>query len=271
MKLSISNIAWEQHDDREILKLLKSHQVDGIEVAPSKIWPAWEGISYKSARDYKDFLTDYGFEIPAMQALLFGKNELQVFDPMTHKAFFEHIRLLTEVAVGLESQVLVFGSPKNRRRFQLNTEEARKKAVDFFYQVGEICKTSGCVMGIEHNPIEYGCDFLTNIADVVTFVQHLEHENVKVHIDSAGIHMCGGDELGILQKIDDFAHFHLSAPMLEALHTDAPYLADYLTILENKLYTGWISIEMKQQDDTYSTIDRTLKYINSLRGDVLCQ
>ena len=56
MKLAISNIAWEKHDDSDVLNLLKANGVTGIEVAPTKLWQDWKGASYKKAREYKNII-----------------------------------------------------------------------------------------------------------------------------------------------------------------------------------------------------------------------
>ena len=108
MRLAVSNIAWEKHDDPKILKILKDHGVSGIEIAPTKIWNNWSGASSKKAEAYKKRMEEQGFELPAMQAILFGRPELQLFDSRSHPAFFDHITLLAELAYGFGSHVLVF-------------------------------------------------------------------------------------------------------------------------------------------------------------------
>ena len=88
MKLAASNIAWERHDDPRILKLLENYRVLGIEIAPTKLWPEWKGASYQKASNYKKKMKACGFHLPAMQAVLFGKPELQIFNKESHSDFF---------------------------------------------------------------------------------------------------------------------------------------------------------------------------------------
>ena len=40
MKLAISNIAWDRHDDLTIFEMLRKFGVQGVEIAPTKIWPS---------------------------------------------------------------------------------------------------------------------------------------------------------------------------------------------------------------------------------------
>lgn len=263
MKLAVSNIAWEKHDDSHILKLLRDNGVLGIEVAPTKIWPKWEGANNKSAKEYKIKMEDEGFELPALQAILFGRPELQVFDKSSHSDFFEHIKLVAEVANGLGCKTLVFGSPKNRKRGQLTYSEAMKLAEEFFYKLGAICLAQDCCIGIEHNPIEYGCDFITNVLDAKEIVDNVAHAGFKLHIDTAGLEMCGGNNLDTLKKAGDFIHFHISETLLCPISEGN---IDHLTLIKylNDInYENWISIEMRIPDHI-SILEESIRKIKRL-------
>lgn len=246
MKLAISNIAWEQHDDPIVLDLLKSNGVTGIEVAPTKIWRDWKGASYKSAAQYKKIMTDRGFELPVMQAILFGKPELQLFDEKSHTAFLEHLKLVAELANGFGSKVLVFGAPNNRKRGQTPYSEAIEVASEFFYKAGRVCVDNGCCIGLEHNPVEYGCDFATNVLDAKELVKKVDHEGFKLHVDSAGLHMCGGDISEMILKSGEFVHYHISEPMLEPIFEGIVAHKEGISTLREIKYDKWVSIEMKQ-------------------------
>ena len=261
MKLAISNIAWEIHDDPLILKQLSELGVSGIEIAPTKVWPEWRDISKSSIENYRAKLSDSGFEIPSLQAILFGKPELNLFNVNCHHDFLEHIKLVTDIANGLGADVIVFGSPKNRKRNQVSLVDAENIAQDFFSKAGDICQQQGCKLGIEHNPVEYGCDFLTNIKDVSNFVSTLNHANVQLHVDSAGIHMCNDDiEQAILNSIP-FIHYHISEPMLEPIANGVVNHISAATALKSISYSNWVSIEMKQPqsiDIVYESITKSI-------------
>jgi len=246
MKLAISNIAWEQHEDPAILALLIANGVTGIEVAPTKLWQDWKGASHKEAKAYKKVMQEKGFELPAMQAILFGKPELQLFDKLSHGAFLEHIKLVADLANGFGSKVMVFGAPKNRKRGQVPFSEAIGIARDFFYKAGEVCAEHGCCLAIEHNPVEYGCDFITNVLDAKELVESVSHKGFKLHIDSAGLHMCGGDIAEMISTAGKFVHYHISEPMLEPIFGGEVDQQRGIKALRDNGYKGWVSIEMKQ-------------------------
>ena len=245
MKLAVSNIAWETHDDPLVLQKLKQLKVTGIEVAPTKIWPDWSDANEKGASQYGKKMHAAGFEIPAMQAILFNKPELQLFDKKTHRAFLDHIKHVADLASAMGARVLVLGAPKNRRRGQLSITDAMSIATEFLQKVGEICHQRKCCIGIEHNPVEYGCDFVTNVADARELVDRVSHPGIQLHLDSAGVHMCGDSIESVIDQAGSFVHFHISEPMLEPVVNASVDHAKFRNALTTAGYDGWVSIEMK--------------------------
>ena len=263
MKLAISNIAWEQHDDMTVLGALRANGVTGIEVAPTKVWPDWAGAKRQSAEQYRTRLANQGFEIPAMQAILFGKPGIQLLDIRCEKQFLDHMERVADIAAGFDAKVLVLGAPKNRRRGQMSMTESRGIAVEILRKAGKICVDRGCCIGLEHNPIEYGCDFVTNVADAREIVDNVGHPGVQLHLDSAGIHMCGGDINEIITGAGAFSHFHISEPMLEPVANGVVDHKSAIATLKALNYSGWVSIEMKQTK-TFQLVIDSLKVLDGL-------
>ncbi|MFC1549271.1 sugar phosphate isomerase/epimerase family protein [Nitrospirota bacterium] len=266
MKLAISNIAWERHDDPQVLHELREHGVDGIEIAPTKIWPEWEGANQQKAEQYRKRMIDEGFQIPAMQAILFGKPDLRLFDPESHNAILEHIKLVADLAAGLEAEVLVLGAPKNRIRGQLSMANAMEMAKELLLKAGEICFDRGCCIGFEHNPIEYNCDFITNAADARVLVDLINHPGIQLHLDSAGIHMCGGDIGRIINSVGSFVHYHVSEPMLVPIAGGVVNHRKALSSLDTMGYSKWISIEMNKPE-RFELVERSLVELREMLVD----
>ena len=249
MKLAVSNIAWQTHDDPKIFNMLKGNGVNGIEVAPTKIWGRWELATPKKAATYRQQIAVQGFEIPAMQALLFDKPELQLFDSSIAGPFLSHISLLANLAEAMGAKVLVLGSPKNRKRGQLSMEASLEIASEILFKAAEICSKHNCCIGLEPNPVEYGCDFINNVADARALIDMVNHNGLQLHLDAAGIHMCGGDISDIIRQAGSFVHYHISEPMLEPIENGMVDHFSALQTLKEAQYDGWVSIEMKQPED----------------------
>jgi len=267
-KFAVSNIAWSRHDDPAILALLQKYGVTGIEVAPTKIWPQWEGASFACAKAYRKRFADMGFAVPAMQSLLFGIPNLSVFDASTHERFLGHMKLVAEIAEGLGVEVLVFGSPKNRRRGGFSYAQACEKALPFFRQLGKICSDHGCVLGIEANPAEYCCDFLTNTADVAEFVRQVDSPSVKLHFDAGAAKLNGENIADALYAADDLCHFHISEPQLAPAGAEPERFRLSFETLKQLNYPHWVSIEMRQGEPEIEVLEHSLATISKELNDV---
>ena len=132
--------------------------------------------------------------------------------------------------------------------------------------VGDICQQENCKIGIEHNPVEYGCDFLTNVNDVSEFVSDLDHPAVKLHIDSAGIHMCGADIGSVIESSIPFVHYHISEPMLEVVSSGVVEHTSAAKALKSINYDNWVSIEMLPPPEGTEGIREVLDFVQKTYG-----
>src|SRR5260370_37408880 len=79
MKLALSNIAWPAEIDSTMYDWLQSNGIAAIEVAPTRIWPEWQGITAESVRAFRRQVESAGLGISSLQSILFQKPELQLF------------------------------------------------------------------------------------------------------------------------------------------------------------------------------------------------
>ena len=266
---AVSNIGWNRHDDPAILDLLSRYHVTGIEVAPSKVWSDLSAVTEKDAKEYRAFLSDHGFVVPAFQAILFGCPELQVFEPASHKALLARLELVARLASWLGAKILVFGAPKNRKRNGREFTEAFQYAAGFFHQAGEIVKQYGCAIGMEANPVEYQCDFLTNTADAERFVKTVDSSGVVLHIDSGATVMTHEKTEAVLTGLTIMPqHYHISEPMLaNAGEKSQVEHVKAFEALRRIGYAGAVSIEMKMQEPDFQYLEKALAYITGAMKD----
>lgn len=266
---AVSNIGWNRHDDPAVLDLLSHYHVAGIEVAPSKVWSDLSAVTEKDAKEYRTFLADHGVVVPAFQAILYGCPELQVFNQSTHNALLSRLELVARLASWMGARILVFGAPKNRKRNGREFTEAFQEAVEFFHQAGEMVSRYECAIGMEANPVEYQCDFLTNTADVERFVKAVDSSGVVLHIDSGATAMTHEKIETVLTDLSLMPqHYHISEPMLanpgeksQVEHVKA------FKALNQIGYTGAVSIEMKTQEPDFLNLEKALVYITGAMKD----
>ena len=180
MKLAISSIAWHPHEEPAIAALMQDMGIEGVEIAPTKIWASPLSAGADEIKRYRDFWEQKGIRIVAMQALLFGRPELTIFDgAATRQAALDYLKGMIDLAAKLGAEALVFGSPKNRHVGTLPAADIASIAHDFFRAVGEYAGSRGCHFCIEPNPTAYDCDFVTAASSWARFLASLYVSNEK--------------------------------------------------------------------------------------------
>lgn len=250
MKLAISNIAWPAEREAEVAELLQRVGVTGVEIAPTKVWPAPLEATAEEITRYRQFWEQRGIRLVAAQALLFGKPELTLFEAAEIRAqTLDYLAAIARLCGALGIDALVFGSPKNRRVGSLPRERAWESAVGFFRKLGEVAASAGTTVVMEANPPEYGTDFITRAAEAIELVRAVNHSGFRLHLDTACMTLAGDPVAETIATAGGIlAHFHVSEPFLApVLGSKIPH-AEYAGALRRQGYAGWISIEMRQQD-----------------------
>ncbi|QCG93014.1 sugar phosphate isomerase/epimerase (plasmid) [Azospirillum sp. TSA2s] len=247
-RLAVSNIAWECHDDPAVLDLLRRQGVTGIEVAPPKIWPGWEGATPAAARAYRERLAGEGFAIPALQAILFGKSEPALFgSPLQRTALLDHLSLVADLAAALGAHAVVFGAPKLRNRGTLPEEAAFAVAVETFAAAGALFAARDTTLCFEPNPPQYGCTLGTTSDEAAQLVAAVASPGFCLHLDSAALVMADEDVPSAVRRHAAAArHAHASEPDLGTFAAPKVDHAGMARALAEGGYAGWLSIEMRQ-------------------------
>jgi D-psicose/D-tagatose/L-ribulose 3-epimerase len=253
MKLAASNIAWQPAEDDEIAGILRARGFTGIEIAPSKRWSSPFDATTKEVEAYRDSWDRRGLPIVAMQSLLFGRPDLQLFGlPAVRASLRDYLVTLIDIAGGLGARALVFGSPRNRTRGLMPLDEATGIAVDFFREIGAAAASRGCLICLEPCPPAYDCDFINTTHDAVALCERIAHPGVRVNGDASTIALNGEDApTAISAAAPWLGHFHASEPSLVEV-SDGPVQRACATALGLQAYEHWVSIEMRAPGGTSS-------------------
>jgi D-psicose/D-tagatose/L-ribulose 3-epimerase len=193
-RLTISNIAWEPREDDAVAAILRGEGVGGVEIAPTKWREQPLEATEAEVAAYRRAWEDRGLRITSLQALFFGKPELQLFgDAATRTAMADHLRGMIDLAARLGARSLVFGSPRNRVRGSVPLAAATQVASEFLREIGVHAVSRDTVVCVEANPVEYGCDFVTDTPQAVELCRAVDHPGVRVNGDLGGMTMSGED------------------------------------------------------------------------------
>lgn len=247
MRLAISNIAWAADQEAAAADLLVELGVEGVEVAPTRVWPHPLEVSDADLRAYRGFWERRGIAIVALQALLFEKPGLRIFqDAREREEAIEYLSGIIRLAGQLGARALVFGSPKNRRVDSLPGETVRPLALDFFGRLAEVAAKHSCVFCIEPNPACYGCDYVTHARDGLELVRQVHHPSFGLHLDAAGMSLSADPVEEVFRQARGWwHHFHISEPFLAPVGEGSTPHGVFAERLRACRYDGWTSIEMK--------------------------
>ena len=247
MKMAVSNLAWDPADDDAVAGLMRSLGVTGLEIAPTRIWDSPLSSTPGQRAQYRGRWADLGITIVSLQALLFGRPDLTVFDSVSARSStLDYLRAMIELAADVGASRLVFGSPRNRARGTMAKDKADEIAIPFFRTVGDFAIQAGCVFCVEPNPPQYDCDWITTVEEGRRFVKDVSHNGIGLNADSGGITLAGEDPAAVISEAAaEIAHFHISEPQLAPIGDGGVAHPTFAGALSTAGYAGWTSVEMR--------------------------
>ncbi len=244
LKLAASNIGWAKEDDEIVYKAMKDYGYTGLEIAPTRIFPAPAYDYVQKVPLFAAYLyQQYGFTIPSMQSILYGKTE-NLFD---ETGAYELTKTLDEAfsfASACHCPNLVFGCPRNRSLPEGKTIE---DADAFFGECGTLAAKKGVNLALEPVPPCYQTNFLNTTADTLAYVKRLGAPGLCVNLD-IGAMLTNGEQLkDIVANLDLVGHVHISEPMLAPIVPHSMH-SELALLLKGLGYQGFVSVEMKTTD-----------------------
>lgn len=248
MKYSISNIAWGAEHDGEMYAFLKERGIDGIEIAPTRLFEnPYDNLEV--AHEYAKMLKNkYGLTVCSMQSIWYGINQ-SIFGSSEDRNFLiEYTKkaILFAEAMGIKN--IVFGCPKNRNMPKGDSAGYIKTAKAFFKELGDFAAVHKTILAIEPNPSIYNTNFLNFTKDACEFVKEVGSEGLMVNADMGTIIYNKENPHVIKTYKNVINHIHISQPGLEYITSCQEY-STLKKVLEKIEYDGYISIEMKNQND----------------------
>ena len=262
MKISISNLAWGDTPLIDVIPKIRATGIEGIEIAPTAIWPDLSTISLKEVTKVRRFLNDEGILVSGIQSLFFGHPEYQLFDSSSWSSMLEHLERMITIGNALGANVAVFGSPRNRIKGDLSDSQANHQAQKFFIEVDKILVDYEMVLTLEPNAPAYGADFLINYKEVVRLSKVVDSIRIAPQIDTGCLWMVGVDPTeSFLEYLPH--HVHLSTPNLGVVPGTYDF-KNFLNALHYSSYQGWVVIEMIEESiEKYPSIIESINWLKS--------
>ena len=261
MRLSASNIAWSDTYDEDVYKTLVSLGYTGIEIAPTRIIPSdpYDNIA-KITEWRRDINSRYGFVIPSMQSIWYGRKERLFGSIEERRALIEYTKKAVLFAKAAGCGNLVFGCPVNRAVNGISGYE--DTAISFFREIGDYAAMHDTVIGLEANPRIYNTDFINNTSEAFDLIEAVASKGFLLNLDvGTMIHEC--EDVSILEgRVHLINHVHISEPgLVPVIRRDIHN--ELHSVLQSEGYGGFISVEMRNNNDIFALSD-VLEYVSKV-------
>ena len=262
MKLSISNIAWDNKDNNKIYNLMVENDYSGLEIAPTKIFPNNPYDLLDEAEAWaKELKNKYKFSISSIQSIWYGRTE-KIFESFDERQILiNYTKKAIDFASVIECKNLVFGCPKNRN---IDSDEDYKIAIEFFKELGDYAYSKNTCLGMEANPKIYNTNFINNTHEAIDLIKKVDSNGFKLNLDIGTIIENNEDIDELVGNVHLINHVHISEPYLEQIQPRDLH-KKILTILKNENYDKFISIEMKQQENLQD-VKQVMQYLKLISG-----
>lgn len=245
MRLSASNIAWDASADEAMYNALAARGFDGVEIAPTRIFPDAPYEKCKEAAAFAARLREeHGLAVPSMQSIFFGRTENLFGSETERAALLAYLKKAVDFAAALGCGNLVFGCPKNRIG---TNEEGWQTAVAFFAEAGAHAARRGTRIGMEANPSVYGTRFVNETRDAFALARDVASPGFGVNLD-VGTMLTNGEVWDDAWDVSLLTHVHVSEPGLAPVERRALH-AQIAGRLRAGGYAGFVSLEMKNPGD----------------------
>lgn len=260
MKLAISNIAWDQKNDEEIYCYMKQLGIEGLEIAPTRIFPDKPYERLEEAKIWKrDLALNYGFEIPSMQSIWYGRKEKLFGSSEERQILIDYTKKAIDFAEVIGCKNLVFGCPKNRN---VPDGQNSSQAVTFFKEIGDYAYMHHTVIGMEANPTIYNTNYITDTVAAIDLIKQTNSKGFLLNLD-LGTMIQNKEEIKKLEgNVSLINHVHISEPGLKPIKERILHKELY-NLLSSETYNGFISVEMGKVDNVNVLVNR-MQYIKRI-------
>lgn len=265
MRYAICNETFEGWDHARVCRRVAELGYQGLEIAPFTLARSIEEVSAERRLELRRQAEEHGLTILGLHWLLAKTEGLQLTaaDTTVRQKTADYLAALARCCADLGGDVLVFGSPAQRRiPTGATREQAVEYAVDTFRRAQNALADSGVKLCLEPlAPTE--ADFITTCAEAVAILDRLAHPNFVLHLD---VKAMSSEDTPIPDLIRRHAgrtgHFHANDANRRGPGFGAVDFVPIFRALRDGGYAGWVSVEVFDYSPDAETIAReSLRYM----------
>ncbi len=267
MKYAICNETFEGWDHARVCDRVAELGYTGLELAPFTLAPRITDVSAARRSELRARAGAAGVTILGLHWLLARTEGLHLTspDPATRARTGAYLAELSHAAADLGGDVLVLGSPVQRKLAEgMTAEEGTAYALDTLGR---------CLPALERDRV-YLClepltpaetNFLTCAAEAVALIRALAHPFVKLHLDVKAMSAEPAPTPDVIRANGAFLHhFHANDPNTRGPGFGATAFEPIFQAIADVSYSGWVSVEVFDYSPDPDTIAReSIRYMRA--------
>ena len=263
MKLAISNIAWSHSRLGYYLAMIRSLGCDGVELAPSCIWPEPIYASSEERKYIREIINKNNLQLTGFHALLYTRPDLQLFKDRNNLSnTIRYLQSLSDLCAELGGRVLVLGSPSNRSTRGRDYGQCIEWATEAFFNIAQYSARREIMFCLEPlSPNE--TDFVDSSIAGLDLVKDVNHPNCRLHLDTKSIINSNEDvDYIVTQCYPYLEHVHVGDPDLMPPGSTGYDHKKFGEALRGLGYEKFVSIEMRKENVVNdSVLAKSIDYV----------
>jgi sugar phosphate isomerase/epimerase len=265
MRYAICNETFEGWDHERVCRCVAGLGYQGLEIAPFTLARSIEEVSAERRRELRRQAEDHGLTLFGLHWLLAKTEGLQLTatDPAMRQKTADYLTALARCCADLGGDVLVFGSPAQRRiPAGATREQAVDYAVDTFRRAQAGIADSGVKLCLEPlAPSE--TDFINTCDEALEILDRLAHPTFVLHLDVKAMSSEATPVPDLIRRhAGRTGHFHANDANRRGPGFGAVDFVPIFRALRDSGYSGWVSVEVFDYSPDAETIAReSLRYM----------
>jgi sugar phosphate isomerase/epimerase len=272
MRYAICNETFGNWDHTRVCATAAQLGYAGLEVAPFTLAPRISDVTAGQRRTLRNQAEDAGIPIIGLHWLLAKTEGLMLTspDPAVRRRTADYLGELSRCCRDLGGDLMVFGSPQQRRVPADHTrEQAADFAVDTFRRALPVVVDCGVRICLE--PLAAPeADFLNTCVEAVALLDRIDHPNFVLHLDVKAMSSEAEPIPALIRKYASrTGHFHANDANLRGPGFGATDFRPAFRALKETGYSGWVSVEVFDYSPDPETIAReSIRYMRECEQDV---
>jgi sugar phosphate isomerase/epimerase len=267
MRYAICNETFEGWDHARICEHIAGLGYTGLEIAPFTLAARITDVPAERRRELRRQAEQNGVQIIGLHWLLAKTTGLQLTsaDESVRRVTAEYIAELARACADLGGDILVFGSPAQRRiPAGATREQATDYAVDTFRRAAPVIGDCGVKLCVEPlSPPE--ADFLNTAQEGVELIRRVGHPAFRLHLDVKAMSTEDAPTPEVIRRhAADMYHFHANDPNRRGPGFGETDFVPIFRALKDVNYQGWVSVEVFDYSPDPETIAReSIRYMRA--------